>query len=97
MEKGNLVLAKSICRSIEYSHKIITRKEFKTSCKLGTAFQLHNADLLVLSSKYVRYTVSGCTKVPSSNFIINVVAKSACNLVCVSKFVSALMFTQSIL
>ena len=38
VEKGNIVLAKSICRSIEYSHRVITRNEFKMSCKLATAF-----------------------------------------------------------
>ena len=31
VEKENLVLAKSIYRSIEYSHRIVTRNEFETS------------------------------------------------------------------
>ena len=48
VEKGNLVLAKSICRSMEYSHRIITRNNFETSYKLATAFQLNNADFLVV-------------------------------------------------
>ena len=51
VEKGNIVLAKSICRSMEYSHRIITRNEFKTSYKLATVFQLNNGDFPVLSSK----------------------------------------------
>ena len=76
VEKRNIVLAKSICRSMEYSHEIITRNEFKTSYKLAAVFQLNNADFPVLLSKYVRKAVSGCTKVPSSKFISNVVAKS---------------------
>ena len=61
---------------MEYSHRIITRNEFKTSYKLATVFQLNNGDFPVLSSKYVCKAVSGCTKVPSSKFISNVVAKS---------------------
>ena len=61
---------------MEYSHRIITRNEFKTSYKLATVFQLKNGDFPVLSSKYVCKAVSGCTKVPSSKFISNVVAKS---------------------
>ena len=76
VEKRNIVLAKSICRSMEYSHEIITRNEFKTSYKLAAVFQLNNADFPVLLSKYVRKAVSGCTKVPSRKFISNVVAKS---------------------
>ena len=76
VEKGNIVLAKSICRSMEYSHEIITRNEFKTSYKLAAVFQLNNVDFPVLLSKYVCKAVSGCTKVPSSKFISNVVAKS---------------------
>ena len=79
VEKGNIVLAKSICRSMEYSHEIITRNEFKTSYKLAAVFQLNNADFPVLLSKYVRKAVSGCTKVPSSKFISNIVAKSLRN------------------
>ena len=89
-------LAKSICRSMEYSHKIITRNEFKKSCKLATVFQLNNADFPVLSSKYVCKAVSGCTKVPSSKFISNVVAKSLRKFVCVRKFVSVPVFAQSV-
>ena len=95
VEKGNLVLAKSICRSMEYSHRIITRNELEMLYKLAVAFQLHNADFPVLLSKYVCKTVSGCTKVPSSKFISNVV-KSRCKFVCVCKFVSVPMFAQSI-
>ena len=96
VEKGDLVLAKSICSSIEYSHRIMTRNEFKTSYKLATVFQLNNADFPVLSSKYVCKAVSGCTKVPSSKFISNVVAKSLRKFVCVRKFVSVPMFAQSV-
>ena len=96
VEKGNLVLAKSICRSMEYSHRIITRNKFKTSYKVATVFQLNNADFPVLSSKYVCKAVSGCTKVPSSKFISNVVAKSLRKFVCVRKFVSVPMFAQSV-
>ena len=48
LEEGNLVLAKSICRSMKYSHKIITRNDFKTSNKLAMAYQLNNADFPVL-------------------------------------------------
>ena len=51
LEKGNIVLAKSICRSMEYSHRIIIRNEFKTSYKLATVFQLNNGESPVLSSK----------------------------------------------
>ena len=96
VERGNLVLAKSICRSMEYSHRIITRNKFKTSYKVATVFQLNNADFPVLSSKYVCKAVSGCTKVPSSKFISNVVAKSLRKFVCVRKFVSIPMFAQSV-
>ena len=96
VEKGNLVLAKSICRSMEYSHRIITRNELKMLYKLAVAFQLHNADFPVLLSKYVCKTVSGCTKVPSSEFISSNVVKSLCKFVCVCKFVSVPMFAQSI-
>ena len=81
---------------MEYSHIIITRNEFKTSRKLATVFQLNNADFPVLSSKYVCKAVSGCTKVPSSKFISNVVAKSLRKFVCVRKFVSVPMFAQSV-
>ena len=95
VEKGNLVLVKSICRSIECSHRIITRNDFKTY-KLATVFQLNNADFHILSSKYVCKAVSGCTKVPSSKFISNVVAKSLRKFVCVRKFVSVPMFAQSV-
>ena len=42
VEKGKLVSAKSISRSMEYSHRVITRNEFKTSYKLATAIQLSN-------------------------------------------------------
>ena len=96
VEKGTLVLAKSICRSMEYSHRIITRNDFNTSYKLATAFQLINADFLVPSSKYMWKTVSDCTKVLSSKFISNVVAKSLQKCVCVHKFVSVLIFVQSV-
>ena len=96
LEKGDLVLAKSICSSIEYSHRIMTRNEFKTSYKLASVFQLNNADFPVLASKYVCKAVSGCTKVPSSKFISNVVAKSLRKFACVSKFVSVPMFVQSV-
>ena len=96
VEKGNIVLAKSICRSMEYSHRIITRNKFKTSYKVATVFQLNNADFPVLSSKYVCKAVSGCTKVPSSKFISNVVAKSLRKFVCVRKFVSVPMFAKSV-
>ena len=96
VERGNLVLAKSICRSMEYSHRIITRNEFKTSYKSVTVFQLNNADFLVLSSKYVCKAVSGCTKVPSSKFVSNVVTKSHRKFVCVRKFVSVPMFDQRV-
>ena len=94
--KRNIVLAKSICRSMEYSHRIITRNEFKTSYKLATVFQLNNADFPVLSSKYVCKAVSGCTEVPSSKFISNVFAKCPRRFVCVCKFVSVPMFAQSV-
>ena len=53
VEKGNLVLAESICRSIWYSHRTMTTNEFKTSYKLATAFQLNKADFSVTSSKYM--------------------------------------------
>ena len=95
VQKGNIVLAKSICRSMEYSHEIITRNEFKTSYKLAAVFQLNNADFPVLLSKYVRKAVSGCTKVPSSKFISNVVAKSLRKFF-FRKFVSVPMFAQSV-
>ena len=95
VEKRNIVLAKSICRSMEYSHEIITRNEFKTSYKLAAVFQLNNADFPVLLSKYVRKAVSGCTKVPSRKFISNVVAKSLRNFF-FRKFVSVPMFAQSV-
>ena len=96
VEKGNIVLAKSICRSMEYSHRIITRNEFKRSNKSATVFQLNNADFPVLSSKYVCKAVSGCTEVPSSKFISNVFAKCPRRFVCVCKFVSVPMFAQSV-
>ena len=51
VEKGILVLDKPICRSVEYSHRVVTRNEFKTWYKLATAFQLNNADFPVLLSK----------------------------------------------
>ena len=44
VEKGNMVIAKSICRSMEYYHRIMTRNEFKTSYKLTYVFQLNTAD-----------------------------------------------------
>ena len=81
---------------MEYSHRIITRNEFKTSYKLATVFQLNNADFPVLSSKYVCKAVPGCTKVPSSKLISNVVAKSLRKFVFVRKFVSVPIFAQSI-
>ena len=82
LKKGNIVLAKSICRSMEYSHRIIARNEFKTSYnKLSTVFQLNDADFPVLLS---------------SKFISNVVAKSFRKFVCVCKFVSVPMFAQSV-
>ena len=93
-EKGNLVLPKSICMSIEYSHRIVTRNEFKTLYKLATAFQLNNADFPILSSKYVRKAVSGCTKVPSSKFISIVVVKPLRKFACVRKLVSVPKFAQ---
>ena len=40
--------------------------------------QLNNGEFPVLSPKYVCKAVSGYTKVPSSKFISNVVAKSLC-------------------
>ena len=73
---------------MECSHRIITRNEFKTSYKLATVFQLNNADFPVLSSKYVCKAVPGCTKVPSSKFMSNAVAKSLRKFVFVRKFVS---------
>ena len=95
VKKGNIVLAKSICRSMEYSHRIITRNEFKTY-KLATFFELNNADFLELLSKYVCKSVSGCTKVPSGKFISNVVAKSLRKFVFVHELVSVPMFGQSV-
>ena len=61
--KGNMLLAKSFCRSMTYSHRIIIRKEFKKLYKSATAFQLNKADTPVLLSKYVYNTVPGCTKI----------------------------------
>ena len=81
---------------MEYSHKIITRNEFKTSHKLATIFQLNNAYFPVLLSKYVCKAVPGCTKVPSSKFISNVVAKSLRKFVFVRKFVRVPIFAQSV-
>ena len=95
VEKGNMVLAKSICRSMEYFHRIITRNEFKKSYKLATVFQLNNADFPVLLSEYTCKAVFGYTKVSSSKFTSNVVAKSLRKFVFVLKFVSVPMFTQS--
>ena len=43
---------------MEHSRKIITWNMFKTSYKLGTAFQLNNADFPVLSSQSACNTVS---------------------------------------
>ena len=91
-----MVLAKSICRSMEHSHRIITRNEFKTSYKLATFFELSNADFPALLSKYVCKSVSGCTKVPSGKFISNVVAKSLRKFVFVHELVSVPMFAQSV-
>ena len=81
---------------MEYSHRIITRNEFKTLYKLATAFQLNNADFPVLSTKYVCKAVYGCTKVLSSKFSSNVVAKSLRKFVFVCKFVSVPIFAQSV-
>ena len=94
--KGDLVLAKSICKSIEYCHRIITTSESNMSYKFATAFQLNNADFPVLSSKYVCKAVSGCTKVSSGTFISDVIAKSFRKFVCVRKFVSVPMYAQSV-
>ena len=94
VEKGNMVLAKSICRPMEYSHRIITKNGFKTY-KLTNVFQLNNADFPVVSSKYVCKAVSGWTKVPSSKFISNVVAKSLRKFVFVCRFISVPIFAQS--
>ena len=55
---------------------MITRNEFKESYKLVTVFQLNNADFPVLLSEYACKAVFGYTKVSSSKFISNVVAKS---------------------
>ena len=96
MEKGNIVLAKSISRSMEYSHRIITRNEFETRYKLATAFQLNNVYFPVLLSKYVCKAGFSCTKVPSSKCINNNVAKYLRKFVCVCKFVIVPMFTQSV-
>ena len=96
VEKSNIVLAKSICRSMEYSHEIITRNEFKTSYKLAAVFQLNNADFPVLLSKYVRKAVSGCTKVPSRKFISNVVAKSLRNFFFVNLLVYLCLLKASV-
>ena len=74
---------------MEYSPRITTKNEFKTSYKLATDFP-------VLSSKYVCKAVCGCTKVPSSKFISNVVTKSLRKFVFVCKFVNVPMFAQSI-
>ena len=81
---------------MEYSHRIITRNEFKTSYKLATFFELSNADFPALLSKYVCKSVSGCTQVASGKFISNVAAKSLRKFVFVLKFVSVPMFTQSV-
>ena len=48
---------------MEHSHKIITWNKFKTSYKLGTAFQLNNANFPVLSSH------SACSTVSSKSFL----------------------------
>ena len=58
VKNGKLVLAKFFFRSMEHSRKIITWNMFKTSYKLGTAFQLNNADFPVLSSQSACNTVS---------------------------------------
>ena len=94
-KKGNLVLAKSICWSMEYFHRAIISNEFKTY-KLATTFQLNNGNFPLLSFKYACTTVPGCTKVPSSTIISNVVATYLRKFVCVCKFVRVPMFTQSI-
>ena len=96
VEKGNMVLAKSICRSMKYFHRIITRDDFKISYKLATVFQLNNVDFPLLWSKYVCKAVSGCTKVPSSKFIGNAFTKSPRKFVFVCKFVSVPMSAQSV-
>ena len=90
VEKGNLVLNKSICRSMEHSYRIITRNECKASYTVAMTFQLNNTDFPVLPSKYAFKAIYGCTKVPSSIFISNVVAKY------VRKFVCVLIFAQRI-
>ena len=80
----------------KYYHRIITRNDFKTSYKFATVFQLNNADFPVLLSKYVCKAVSGCTKVPPSKLISNVVAKSLRKFVFARKFVTVPMFAQSV-
>ena len=89
-------LGKSICRSMEYSHRIITRNKFKTSYKLATVFQLKNCWFSCISPKYVCKAVPCCTKVPSSKFISNVAPISLRKFVFVRKFVSVPMFAQSV-
>ena len=81
---------------MELSHRIITRNEFKKSYKLATVFQLNNADFPVRLSKYACKAVSGYTKVPSSKFISNVVAKSLPKCLFVPKFGSVPIVAQSV-
>ena len=67
------------------------------SNKLATVFQLNNADFPVLSSKYVCKAVPGCTKVPSSKFMSNAVAKSLRKFVFVRKFVSVPILLKALI
>ena len=73
VEKENLVLAKSVCWSMEYFQRIIIRNEFKTQ-KMAMTFQLNNADFPFLHSKYACATFPDFTKVPSNAVISNVAA-----------------------
>ena len=80
VEKGNIVLAKSICRPMEYSHRIKTRNEFTTPYQLATVFQLSNTNFPVLLSKYVCKAVSGCTEAPSSKLLVMLLLNPFVNL-----------------
>ena len=80
---------------MEYSHRIISKNGFK-AYKLTNVFQLNDADFPVVSSKYVCKAVSGYTKVPSSKFISNVVAKSLPKCLFVPKFGSVPIVAQSV-
>ena len=73
VEKENLVLAKSVCWSMEYFQRIIIRNEFKTQ-KMAMTFQLNNAYFPFLHSKYACATFPDFTKVPSNAVISNVAA-----------------------